>query len=209
MNILIADDHSIVRRGLVQILKEEFPDAYCSEVSDGFELLRNIHERNWDIIITDISMPGKNGIDAIKDLKAQSSLSPILVLSIYPENQYAMRVLKSGASGYITKDSAPAELIKAVRTILKGKKYISHEMAQYLLEAVSSGTTEYPHDALSDREFLVLKMIASGKSLSDIADELSISINTVSTYKSRILGKLKMSSNAELTQYALSNNLIP
>ncbi len=208
MNILIADDHTIVRRGLKEILNEEFKDSEIIEVSDGNQLMAKMHGKTkFDIVISDLSMPGRGGLDVLKQLKEEFPKQPVLILSIYPEEQYAMRVMKAGASGYLTKDSAPDELVKAVKQILNGRKYITASLAEQLVTNINADTNKKLHELLSDREFEVLKLIASGKTVTDIADKLSLSITTISTYRARILEKMNLKNNAELTRYALENNL--
>lgn len=208
IRILIADDHSIVRRGLKEILCEEFPDATITEVSDGNELLQNAGNENWNIIISDLSMPGKTGLEALKILKEELPKIPVLILSMHPEDQYAIRVLRAGAAGYLTKGSASEELIVAVRKILSGRKYISASVAEKIAEHLEIDSKKELHETLSDREFAVMKLIASGKTISEIADALSLSVTTVSTYRARILLKTNMKTNAELTHYSIENNLI-
>ena len=207
-NILIADDHTVVRKGLIQILMDQYKHAKFTEVNDGNELLHEARKGNWDIIITDLSMPGRNGLDTLKQLHTEKPLIPILVLSIHSEDQYAVRVLKAGASGYLTKESAPDELVKAVDQILNGHKYINTSVAEKLLDSIDKGHSGMPHEQLSDREFDVLKLIASGKSVTEIAENLSLSVNTISTYRMRLLDKMNMKSSAELTHYAISNHLL-
>ncbi len=207
-NFLIADDHTVVRKGLIQILMDHFHLANFTEVNDGNELLQEARKGNWDIIITDLSMPGRNGLDTLKQLHTEKPAIPILVLSIHSEDQYAVRVLKAGASGYLTKESAPDELVKAVLQILGGHKYINTSVAEKLLDSIEKGHSGMPHEQLSDREFDVLRLIASGKSVTEIAENLSLSVNTISTYRMRLLEKMKMKSSAELTHYAISNHLL-
>lgn len=207
IRILIADDHSIVRRGLKEILLEEFPDAAVTGVSDGNELLREARAAEWNIVISDLSMPGRNGLETLKQLKEEFPKLPVLILSMHPEDQYAIRALRAGASGYLTKESASDELVNAVRKILSGKRYITDDVAEKMAENLEHSTRQL-HEILSDREFDVLKMIASGKTVSEIADGLSLSVTTVSTYRARILFKTKMKSNAELTHYAIENKLV-
>ena len=208
MNILLADDHSIVRRGLKDILLEEFPNANFQEAADGQELIRKMRNDKFDIIISDVSMPGKNGLDALKVIKSEFPSIPVLILSIHPEELYAIRVLKAGASGYLTKESAPEELVEAVRMILNGRKYITPSLAEKMASNLGNNFTKLPHELLSDRELDVLKLIASGKAVSEIAIELSLSVNTISTYRSRLLEKMNLKSNSELTFYVISNNLL-
>ena len=208
MNILLADDHSIVRRGLKEILLEEFPDANFQEASDGQELIRKMRGEKFDVIISDVSMPGKNGLEALKIIKSEAPSIPVLVLSIHPEELYAIRVLKAGASGYMTKESAPEELVKAVRMIMNGRKYITPSLAEKMASNLDNDLNKLPHELLSDRELDVLKLIAGGKTVSEIANDLSLSVNTISTYRSRVLEKMNLKSNSELTFYAISNNLL-
>jgi two-component system, NarL family, invasion response regulator UvrY len=206
MNILIADDHAIVRKGLAQILEEEFPSSKITQVGNSAEVLDQLEEKTWDVILLDISMPGKNGIELLKQLRTSGVKSPILILSMHPEDQYAIRVLKAGASGFLNKESATEELLAAVHRVLSGKKYISATVAEKLALALTS-KNESTHELLSDREMQVLQLIASGKVVSEIATELSLSVNTISTYRSRILEKLTLKNNAELTRYALDHKL--
>jgi DNA-binding NarL/FixJ family response regulator len=206
MNILIADDHSIVRRGLKELLLEEYPHAYIDEACDSSQLLQKAGTTDWHIIVSDISMPGRSGIESIKDLRQTAPKTPILILSIHAAEQYAVRTIRAGASGYLTKESAPDELVKAVQHILSGRKYITPAIAEMLAESYDAGKPV--HEILSDREFEVMKLIASGKTVSDIADILSLSVNTISTYRSRILEKMQLANNAEITKYAISNGLV-
>ena len=206
--ILIADDHALVRKGLVQILKEEFPDATITEVNNGNEVLEETHLKVWDVILLDISMPGRNGIETLKQLRANGVKAPVLMLSMHPEEQYALRVLKSGASGFLNKQAANEELLLAVHRILSGKKYITPYLAEKLADTLDGSGEKALHELLSDREMQVLQMIANGKIVSEIAATLSLSVNTISTYRSRILEKLQLNNNAELTRYAIDNNLV-
>jgi DNA-binding NarL/FixJ family response regulator len=208
LKILIADDHTVVRKGLRQILLEEFPAAIIDEVPDAEELVKKIMSAHWDVVICDISMPGKSGLDVLQQIKADFPDLPVLILSIHPEEQYAIRALKSGASGYLSKDTAPDELVKAVQKVLLGKKYISQAIAEKLANTFSGNSNKLPHEVLSDREFDVMKLLANGKSVSDIADLLSLSVTTVSTYRARVMVKMDLKSNSDLTKYAIENNLI-
>lgn len=206
LRILIADDHSIVRRGLKEILTEQFPSAKITEVADTASLLAKIIKEEWDIVISDISMPGRSSLDALPEIKQYAPRLPVLVLSIYPEEQYAIRALKAGASGYLNKDLAPEELINAVRLVLSGRKYITPSIAEKLVDFTVS---ERPlHDVLSDREFEVMKLIAAGKSITEIGGTLHLSITTISTYRARVLRKLNVKTNAELIHYAISHRLL-
>lgn len=208
LRILIADDHSVVRKGLRQILLDEFPTAKIEEVPDAEELIKKVMSDKWDVVVSDLSMPGRSGLDALQQIKISFPQLPVLILSIHPEEQYALRALKSGASGYLSKDTAPDELVKAVQKVLLGKKYISQSIAEKLADNFSSDTTLYPHESLSDREFDVMKLLANGKSVSEIAEMLSLSVTTVSTYRARVMVKMNLKSNSDLTKYALENKLI-
>jgi DNA-binding NarL/FixJ family response regulator len=208
MKILIADDHAVVREGLKQILTDIPGVSLIDGVSDGMELMAKVREKDYDVVVLDISMPGKSGLDVLKEIKNLKPKLPVLMLSIYPEGQYAMRVLKAGASGYLTKDSAPEELVKAVEKICMGEKYITPSLAEKLATDLSREGDKLPHEYLSDREFEVFKMIATGITIKDIAEELFISVKTVSTYKARIFEKMNLDSRAEITQYALKNRLM-
>lgn len=208
MKILIADDHSIVRQGLIGLLLDEFPDAEILEASHGAEALEMARETYFDLLILDISMPGRNGIETLKQLRYEGVKTPILVLSMLLEDVYAIRVLKAGASGYVNKDSATEELITAVHRVLTGRKYISATVAQKLTNALLAEEGTETFSNLSDREIQVLQLISSGKSVSDIAGELSLSVNTISTYRSRILEKLGLNNNSELTRYAIEHKLV-
>ncbi len=207
MNILIADDHAIVRKGLIQLLLEEFPVAFISEVTNSNEVLEQVSKKKWDAILMDISMPGRNGIETLKQIRNNGVKTPILILSAHPEDQYAVRVLKAGASGFLNKESATEELLIAIQKILTGKKYISAAVAEKLAELPNQGGEKTAHEFLSDREMQVLQLIASGKTVSEIAEEIMLSVNTISTYRARILEKLSLNNNAELTRYALDNGL--
>jgi len=208
MNILIADDHAIVRKGISQLIREEFAFAEITEATNSHEVIEKIKGKIWDIILLDISMPGRNGVDILKQLRADGIKTPILMLSMHPEEQYAIRVLKAGASGYLSKESATEELITAINKVLSGKKYITFSIAEKLLETSINPTKGIFHETLSDREMQVLEFIAKGKSVSEIAFEISLSVNTISTYRTRILEKLKLSNNAEIMRYAIDNNLL-
>ena len=208
INILIADDHSIVRAGLKQIIAEISDMTVVDEAGNGSEVLDKIRMNDYSVVVLDIAMPGKSGLEALKEIKSERPGLPVLMLSMYPEDQYAIRVFRSGAAGYLTKESAPAELVTAIRTVAGGKKYISPSVAERLVFNLDSEGEKELHELLSDREFQVLRMIASGKAVSDIADELSLSVKTISTYRSRILEKMKLKNSAELTTYAIQNHLI-
>jgi two-component system invasion response regulator UvrY len=208
MQILIADDHAVVRRGLSQILLEEFPSAKIEEVDNSEDLIRKAMDGHWDVIISDLSMPGRSGLDALHQLKELLPDTPVLIMSIHPEDHYAIRALKAGASGYLTKATAPTELVKAVRLVLEGRRYISASTAEKLASAVIQEKDKPLHEYLSNREFDVLKLLAAGRPVSEIASQLSLSITTISTYRARIMSKMKIKTNAELTIYAMNNHLL-
>lgn len=208
IKILIADDHAIVREGLKQIIRETSDMVVADEASTAQEVLEKVWKNDYDVVLLDISMPGRSGLDILKQLKSQRPELPILVLTIHPEEQYAVRVLRAGASGYLTKESAPDELIKAIRKVSMGRKYVSSTLAEKLATEVDIVSEKPLHQALSDREYEVMCMIASGKTVKEIAEELCLSIKTISTYRSRILEKMKMKSNAELIHYAIQNRLV-
>lgn len=208
IRVLIADDHTVVRRGLRQILLEGFPTAVIEEVPDAEELVKRVMHTEWDVIISDLSMPGRSGLDALQQIKQSHPKLPVLILSIHPEEHYALRVLKAGASGYLSKDSAPDELVTAVKKVLLGKKYITDSIAEKLASVLDKDSNKSPHEILSDREFSVLKLLAAGKSVSEIAESLFLSVTTVSTYRSRIMQKMDMKSNADLTLYAVEHKLL-
>lgn len=208
IKILIADDHPVVRKGLKEII-EETPDMVVGgEASNGQEALEKVRKGDIDIVVLDISMPGRSGLDTLKQLKSENPELSVLVLSMYPEEQYAVRVLRAGASGYLTKESAPDELIAAIRKASTGRKYISSSLAEKLAFDLEIGVEKPPHETLSDREYEVMCMIASGKTGREIGEELFLSVKTISTYRSRILEKMKMKSNAELTHYAIKHRLV-
>jgi two-component system invasion response regulator UvrY len=208
IRILIADDHTIVRKGLRQILAEEFTDSHIQEVSDADELIKKVIKEKWDIVISDLAMPGKSGLEALLHIKQISPSLPVLILSIHPEEQYAIRVLKAGGSGYLCKDTAPEELVTAVRRILLGKKYITLSIAEKIADTLNKNNEKKLHETLSTREFNVFKMLASGKAITEIAESLSLSVTTVSTYRARVLSKMNMKTNASLTLYAIENSLL-
>jgi two-component system, NarL family, invasion response regulator UvrY len=208
IRVLIADDHAILRRGLQEILVREIAGTVCGEARDAYEVLAQVQREDWDLLILDVTMPGRSGLDVLKDLKALRPKLPVLVLSMHPEDQYGKRVLKAGAAGYMNKESAPEELIKAIRKILAGGYYVSPELAERLACDLSRDGGRPIHEILSDREFEVLRMIGEGKTVSQIGDELHLSVTTVSTYRARILEKLGKNTTAELMHYALHNHLV-
>ncbi len=208
IRILVADDHIVVRRGLRMILLEGFPGATIEEVSDAEDLVKLVIKESWDVVISDLSMPGRSGLDALQQIKQIKPTLPVLILSIHPEDQYAIRVLKAGASGYLSKGMAPDELVNAVQKVMMGKKYITAAVAEKLTSIFDDDKNKAPHELLSDREFSVLKLLASGKSVSEIAESLFLSVTTVSTYRARIISKMNLKNNAELTLYAIENKLL-
>jgi len=208
MKVLIADDHAILRKGLIEILHESFPTMEYFEASNSIEALQITRKETLDLILLDISMPGRNGLETLKQIRADGTQAPILILSVQPEDQYAIRTLKAGASGFLNKDSAPEELINAVNLILRGKKYISSNIVDKLAQSLSRPIDKPLYETLSDRELQVLKFIASGKTVSEIGREISLTVNTISTYRARILDKLNLKNNAELTRYAFDNSLV-
>ncbi|MBF0472643.1 MAG: response regulator transcription factor [Nitrospirae bacterium] len=207
LNVLIADDHAIVREGMRQILSSTSDINLTAEASDGIEMLSMIRKKKFDVILMDISMPGLNGLDALKQLKTEFPSLPVLILSMYPEEQYARRFLKAGASGYLTKASAPDELIIAIRKVSEGKKYISPTLADMLASSLDQDTDKMPHELLSDREYQIMLMIALGKTPRVISQELSLSVKTVNNYRMRVLEKMNMKSNAEITTYVIDKSL--
>lgn len=208
IRLMIADDHAVVREGVKHIISE-IPDiVVAGEATNGSEVFAEIHKKDFDLLLLDIAMPGRDGLDILKEVKTQKPRLPVLILSMYREEQFVLRALKSGASGYLTKDSIPDELIKAIKKIAQGGKYITSSLSEKLFSILSQDTERLPHETLSDREYQVMRMLASGKTLKEIADELSLSIKTVGTYRSRILEKMGMKKNAELIHYAIKNRLI-
>jgi two-component system invasion response regulator UvrY len=208
LNILIADDHAVVRKGLKQILLEEYPSANIGEAADAETLIAQVMNDGWNIVICDMNMPGRSGLDALSQLKQVAPAIPVLIMSMYPEDQYALRVLKAGAAGYLGKDSIHDDIIRAVQTVLLGKKFITPTVAERLANAYRDDTGQQPHELLSDREFDVFKLLAAGKSVSEIASQLSLSSTTVSTYRARIIEKMNLRSNAALTRYAIEKKII-
>jgi len=208
IRILIADDHTIVREGLKQIISETPDMTVADEAIDGHEVLNKALKNDYGVVVLDITMPGINGLDVLKQIKAQKPKLPILVLSVHPEEQYAVRTLKAGASGYLTKESAPDELIGAIRKVSVGKKYVTLSLADKLAFDLEIDHEKPLHETLSDREYQVMCMITSGRTVKDIAEELFLSEKTISTYRTRILEKMKMKNNIELTHYAIKHGLV-
>ena len=208
LRFLIADDHEIVRRGVKQILSEEFSFAVIEEAGDTQSLITKALEGEWNIVISDLAMPGGGGLEALRKIREKVPHLPVLILSIYPADQYAIRVIKAGAAGYMNKDTAPDELVKAVEQILSGKKYISEQVAEQLSMSLNLPSDIPFHELLSEREFEVFKMLATGQSITEIASLLQVSATTISTYRSRILTKMNIKTNAQITQYAVEHKLI-
>lgn len=208
IKILMADDHAIVRRGLRQILNESSAPCQVDEASSGQEVLKKVYDGTFDILVLDISLPDRNGLELAREIKSVKPKLPILMLSVHPEEQYAIRALKAGVAGYLNKESAPEQLVQAIERIVAGGRYISPALAETLAATVGGEGESEPHETLSDREFTVLLRIGAGKSVSEIADELGLSVKTVSTYRTRILEKMNMNSNADLIRYVIDYELV-
>jgi len=208
ISVLITDDHTIFRRGLKEIL-EQTPDiSVGGEASDGTEALALLRDRPFHVILLDIQMPGRGGLEILKEIKRLHPKVGVLMLSMHPVDQYAVRAIKAGALGYLTKERTPYELIDAIRTVADGRRYIDDTLAQQLAEEVGEGGGERPHDRLSDRELRVMVMLAKGTTVREIADDLCLSVNTISTYRARILSKMKLRNSAELAYYAVKQGLV-
>ena len=208
MRIVIADDHPVVRRGLRAIVEDALRPADVHEAGNAAELLTLVRKRDPDVVLLDIAMPGRSGLEALKELRREHPKIPMLVLSIHSADEFAVRSIKAGASGYLTKDSAPEELIDAIRTVVAGRRYLTPSVAERLASAVESDVKGAPHEMLSDREFHVLRMLAAGKTNGEVAGELALSVKTISTYRTRTLRKMGMRTNAELAQYAVRHGLV-
>jgi two-component system invasion response regulator UvrY len=208
IRILVADDHPILRRGLKEILVRELDGATCGEAGNAHQVLSEVQSQEWDLVILDVTMPGRSGLDVLRDLRGLRPQLPVLVLSMHPEDQLGKRALKAGASGYMNKESAPEELIKAVRKVLEGRVYVSPALAERLALDLRDNAGRPLHDTLSEREFEVLRMLASGKTVTEIADELHLSLPTVSTHRAHILAKMNMTTTAALITYAVHNRLV-
>ncbi|HNZ65153.1 MAG TPA: response regulator transcription factor [Smithella sp.] len=208
IRILVADDHAVVRQGVKQILADVQDMTVKDEAQNGSETLKKVAENEYDVVLLDISMPGRSGLEVLEDIKTQHPKLAVLILSMHPEEQYAVRALRAGASGYLTKASAPQELIGAIRKVAGGGKYVTSSLAEKLADELEIDMEKLPHERLSNREHQVMLMLAEGKSVSDIADELCLSVKTISTYRTRVMSKMGMKKNAELTLYAVHNKLI-
>lgn len=208
IKVFIADDHAVVREGLKQICRATADLVVAGEAVNGIEALDRIRSQDWDVAVVDMTMPGLSGLEIVKELKRDRPQLPVLVLSVHAEDQYAIRLLKAGAAGYLTKQSVPEELVDAIRRVVGGSKYVSPTLAEKLALQLDNDFASPAHQVLSDREFQVLRLIASGKTVSEIAGELSLSVKTVSTYRSRILEKMNLKSNAEIIRYAIDNHLV-
>jgi DNA-binding NarL/FixJ family response regulator len=208
IKVLIADDHTLVRKGLRQILLETKKVEVVDEAKDGKETISKVSANKYDVVLLDISFPGRSGIDVLKQLKSYRPKLPVLILSMHPEEQYAVRALRAGASGYLTKESAPDELIEAIRKVARGGKYITASLADKLASEIGKPSEKLPHEVLSDREYQVMCMIASGKTVKEIAEDLNLSAKTISTHRARILRKMNMKNNAQLTHYAIRCGLV-
>jgi two-component system invasion response regulator UvrY len=208
IKVLVADDHAVVRKGLRQILAETADILVGGEASSLPEVRQKVHEGRWDVVVLDISMPGGSGIELVSELRKLGPTPRFLVLTMHPEDQYAVRAIRAGAAGFLTKESAPEKLIEAVRKIAAGGRYVSADLAEVLASVVAGESTGAPHERLSDREFEVLKLLASGKTVSQVATDLGLSVKTVSTHRTRLLKKMNMTTNAELTHYAVKNRIV-
>lgn len=206
--ILVADDHAIFRRGLKETLRSQFPKAAFGEAKTAEEAVEHIRQKDWDIVVLDISMPGRTGLEILREVKTLRPTLPILILSMYPEEQFARRALRAGASGYLTKESVPEELTEAVRKVLRGGRYVSVNLAERLASDLGRRSDAPLHERLSDREFQVLRMIASGMTVKHIAEKLEVSVKTVSTYRARVLLKTGLRSTADLVRYAVQSGLV-
>lgn len=206
--ILVADDHEVVRKGLMNVLADAFQPIEVDEARNGQEAVSKVLKKSYDLVVLDVKMPGKSGLDALKEIKQHRPKLPVVILSMHPEDQIAIRAMRAGASGYLTKESASDELVLAIRKALNGEKYISGSLAQILAEELDKDPDKLPHEILSDREYQVMLMIASGKPVGAIAKELCLSVKTISSYRANILLKTKMKNNAEITHYAIQNKLV-
>jgi two-component system invasion response regulator UvrY len=208
LKVLVVDDFPLFRRGVRDLLAEGFQDVKIGEAGNAHEMMELLRRKSWDVAVMDVSMPGMSGLDALKLVKQEFPDLPVLILSMHPEEQYAIRLFKAGADGYLTKSSAPEELVKAIKKVHGGGKYVSSSLGETLAFTVKSGAEKNPHELLSDREYQVLCLIGSGKTVSEIADRTNLSVTTISTYRTRILEKMRMKTSAELTRYAIQEGLV-
>jgi DNA-binding NarL/FixJ family response regulator len=208
IRVLVADDHPLLRTGLKTVLSQEADLEVGGEAKDSDEVLRQLHENTYDVLVLDLVMPGRGGLDVLRDIRRDFPVLPILILSVHAEDQFAIRTIKAGANGYLSKDNVGPEVVRAIRKVLTGKKYVSPTLAEMLANSLDSDNERPPHQTLSDREFQVMCKIASGMTVSQIAAEVSLSVKTVSTYRARVLEKMNMNNNAELTRYAIQNGLV-
>jgi DNA-binding NarL/FixJ family response regulator len=208
IKVLVADDHAVVRRGLRDILAQTGDILVGGEAATAHDVRRLVREQRWDVVVLDISLPEGNGLDLTADIRRERPETPVLILTVHSEKQYAIRAIKAGAAGFLTKESAPDKLIDAVRKIAGGGRYVSAELAETLASVLAGEAPGQPHDRLSDREFEILKMLASGQTVSQVAQALALSVKTVSTHRTRLLKKMNMKTNAELTHYAVRNGLV-
>lgn len=208
MKILLADDHAVVRRGLRKILEDELPEAEFGEAGNAAGVLDRLRDATWDLLLLDVNMPDRSGLDLLKELATTQPNLPVLVVSIHPEDQLAIRTLRAGADGYLSKSAPPAEMVVAVKKLLAGGRYVSESLGERLAATLPGDAQKHPHERLSDREFQVMRMLASGQSVSEIAEVLCLSVKTVSTYRTRVLEKMALRTNADLTRYAMQNHLV-
>jgi DNA-binding NarL/FixJ family response regulator len=208
LKILLVDDHILLRHGLKKIIDDSFNEVFYGEAGNSADAIKLMIKHHWDIVVLDINIPGRNGIDVIKELRTRNFNTPVLVLSMYPEEQFALRVIKAGAQGYLTKNSVPTEIVEAIKSLLNGKQYITEPVAQILISELRNEAQLNAHDILSNRELQVLQLIGKGLSVSQIGKELSLSVKTISTYRTNILAKMNMKSNADIIFYVIKNNLI-
>jgi DNA-binding NarL/FixJ family response regulator len=206
--ILVCDDHPAMRNGVKMILSREFGEIEFGEASSAAEVMKKLHEKKWDILICDMGMPGRSGLDVLKQMQDENIKMPVLIFSMHPEEQIAVRCLKAGASGYVSKNAADAELVTAVTFALSGKKYITPSLADLIVSQFQNPDNKAPHELLSDREYQTFILIAKGKSISEVAEQLSLAVPTISTFRARILEKMNLKNNAEIANYAIRNNLV-
>ena len=208
IKILLGDDHSVIRHGVIKSLAENFPDAEYSEASNAGEVMQRILETKYDIIILDISMPGRNGLEVLKAVKDSQSETPVIIFTMYPEDQFGVRAIRNGASAYLTKDISLKELVEVIKKVLKHERYLSPSLVELITNSLQHGHNISPHQILSDREFQVFLLIASGKNVSTIARDLCLSVKTISVYRSNIITKMNLKNNSEITHYAFKNDLV-